>query len=186
MTASAGSIRFGSSLNAHLHSHCAVIDGVFDSAAGGVVFHAATGLEATAITQVQAQVRLRMLRVFVRCSLLPGDDVQALGQWEHGGGFSVDASVPIAAAGRAGGGRLLRNCAQPPFALDRLHELDPVHLVHDSANRGPGGTGPLLLALPSLLSESPPRIRRRCFGVLALTAAHWKLLRQPRTAGDGR
>jgi len=46
---------------------------VFDSAAGGVVFHAATGLDATAITQVQAQVRRWMLRGFVRRGLLPAD-----------------------------------------------------------------------------------------------------------------
>jgi hypothetical protein len=34
----------GSTFNLHLHFHCAVIDGVFDSAAGGrVIFRAATG-----------------------------------------------------------------------------------------------------------------------------------------------
>ena len=44
-----------------------VIDGVFDATpAGGVVFHAATGLEANAIAQVRARVRRRLLRVFVR------------------------------------------------------------------------------------------------------------------------
>jgi hypothetical protein len=72
--------RFGSTLNADLHFHCAVIDGVFDAAAGGVVFHAATGPDAAAITQVQAQVRRRPLRVFVRRSLLPSDEAQAMGQ----------------------------------------------------------------------------------------------------------
>jgi hypothetical protein len=100
--------RFGSTLNPHLHFHCAVIEGVFEPAAGGVVFHVATGLDATAITQVRAQVRRRLLRVFVRRNLLPGDDAQAMGQWRHGGGFSVDASVRIAAADRAGCLRLLR------------------------------------------------------------------------------
>jgi len=50
--------RFGSTLNAHLHFHL-VIDGVFDRAAGGVVFHAATGVEANAIADVQAGVRRR-------------------------------------------------------------------------------------------------------------------------------
>jgi len=100
--------RFGSTPNAHLHFHYAAIDSVFDSAAGGVVFHADSGLDATTITQVQAQVRRRLLRVFVRRRLLPGDDAQAMGQWEHGGGFSVDASVRIATADRAGRERLLR------------------------------------------------------------------------------
>ena len=41
-----------------------------------------------------------------------------------GGGFSVDGSVHIEAADRAGRERLLRYCARPPFALDRLRELD--------------------------------------------------------------
>ncbi len=87
--------RFGSTLNAHLHFHCVVIDGVFEPTAGGVVFHAAGGLDATAITQVQAQVRRRLLRGFVRRGLLPGNDAQAMAQWQHGGGFSLDASVRI-------------------------------------------------------------------------------------------
>jgi hypothetical protein len=38
--------RFGSALNAQLHVHCVVIDGVFDATpTGGVIFRAATGLE---------------------------------------------------------------------------------------------------------------------------------------------
>jgi hypothetical protein len=82
---------------------------LFDAAAaGGVVFHAATGIDANAIAEVQARVRRRLLRVFVRRGLLPGDDAQAMGQWEHGGGFSVDGSVRIEAADRAGRLRLLR------------------------------------------------------------------------------
>ena len=78
------------------------IDGGFDAAAaGGVVFHAATGIDADAIAEVQACVRRRLLRVFVRRGLLPGNDAQGIGQWEHGGGFSVDGSVRIEAADRA-------------------------------------------------------------------------------------
>lgn len=101
--------RFGSSLNAHLHFHCVVIDGVFAPApANDAVFHAASGLDATAITQVQAQVQRRLLRVFVRRGLLPANDAQAMAHWDHGGGFSVDGSVRIAAADRAGRERLLR------------------------------------------------------------------------------
>ena len=38
--------RFGALLNAHLHFHCIVVDGVFDTdAAGCIAFHPATGLE---------------------------------------------------------------------------------------------------------------------------------------------
>jgi hypothetical protein len=78
--------RFGSTLNPHLHFHCVVIDGVFDSAAaGGVIFHAATGLDANAIAAVQECVRRRLLRVFVRRGLLPEDAARAMAQWAHGG-----------------------------------------------------------------------------------------------------
>jgi hypothetical protein len=81
---------------------------VFDAAAAGVVvFHAATGIDHNAIAEVQARVRRRLLRVFVRRGLLPGDDAQAMGQWEHGGGFSVDGSVRTDATDRAERERLL-------------------------------------------------------------------------------
>jgi hypothetical protein len=150
---------------------------VFDAAAaGGVVFHAATGIDANAIAKVQARVRRRLLHVFVRRGLLPGDDAQAMGQWEHGGGFSVDGSVRIEAADRAGRERLLRYCARPPFALDRLRELDPEHLVYDPPNPGPGGSAPQCLTPLELLARlaalvPPPRIHRhRYFGVLAPNA----------------
>ena len=37
--------RFGALLNAHLHFHCVVVDGVFNAVAnGGVAFHVAGGL----------------------------------------------------------------------------------------------------------------------------------------------
>ncbi len=166
--------RFGSTLNARLHFHCVVIDGVFDAtAAGGIVFHAAIGLGAPAVAAVQSCVRRRLLRSFVRRGLLPGDDARAMAQWEHGGGFSVDASVRIEAADRAGCERLLRYCARPPLALDRLRELDPERLLYESNKPGPGGNGPLLLTPLELLDRlaalvPPPRVHRhRYFGVLA-------------------
>jgi hypothetical protein len=102
----------------------------------------------------------------------------------HGGGFYVDASVRIEAADRAGHERLLRYCARPPFALDRLRELDPEHLLCASTKPVPGGNGPLLLTPLKLLDRlaalvPPPRIHRnRYFSVLARTAAHRKFLRR--------
>ena len=44
----------------------------------------------------------------------------------------------IAAADRAGRERLLRYCARPPFALDRLRELDREYLIYDHPKPGPG------------------------------------------------
>jgi len=169
--------RFGSSLNAHLHFHCVVIDGVFDATAtGGITFRAATELDANAIADVQEAVRRRLLRAFARRGLLPGDDAHDMAHWEHSGGFSVDGSVRIAAADRAGRERLLRYCARPPFALDRLRELDPEHLLYASTKPGPGGTGPQILTPLQLLDRlaalvPPPRVHRhRYFGVLAPNA----------------
>ena len=166
-----------------------VIDGVFGATAtGGVVFHAATGLEANAIAQVQAPVRRRLLRVFVRRGLLPDDDAQAMGQWQHGGGFSVDASVRIEATDRAGRERLLRYYARPPFALDRLRELNPERLLYAGTKPGPGRNAPLLLTPLELLDRlatlvPPPRLHcRRYFGGLVRTTAHRKFPRRPRTA----
>jgi putative transposase len=117
-----------------------------------------------------------LLRLFVRRGLLPADDARAMAQWQHGGGFSVDGLVRIAAANRAGRERLLRYCARPPLALDRLRELDPERLLYGSNKQGPGGNGPQILTPLELLDRlaalvPPPRIHRhRDFGVLAPNA----------------
>ena len=58
---------------------------------------------------MQAGVRRRLLRVFVRRGLLTRDDAQAMAQWAHGGGFSVDGLVRIEAKVGAGRARLLRH-----------------------------------------------------------------------------
>ena len=42
---------------------------------------------------------------------------------EHGGGFSADAEVRIAADERDGLERLLRYCARPALALERLRVI---------------------------------------------------------------
>ena len=100
-------------------------------------------------------MRRRLLRVFVRRGLLPGDDARAMAQWEHGGGFSVDGSVRIEAADRAGRERLLRYCARPPFALDRLRELDPERLLYDEHQTRSGRERP---AAPDAAGAArPPR-----------------------------
>jgi hypothetical protein len=61
-----------------------------------------------------------------------------MGEWDHGGGFSLDASVRIEGDDREGLERLLRYCARPAFALERLREIDPEHLVYESVKPGPG------------------------------------------------
>jgi hypothetical protein len=80
----------------------------------------------------------------------------------------------------------------PPFALDRLRELDREHPIYDHPKPGPGGSGPQLLTPLELLDRlaalvPPPRIHRhRYFGVPARTAAAGQFSRRPATAGSGR
>jgi len=185
--------RFGSNLNAHLHFHCVLIDGVFESApTGGIMFTAATWLDANAIADVQARVRRRLLPVVVRRGRLPGNDARAMGRWQHGGGCSVNGSVRIEATDRAGRERLLHYCARPPFALDPLRELAPERLLDVGTKLGPGGNALLLLTPLELIYRlaalvPPPRLHcRRYFGRLVRTAAHRKFSRGTRTAGAGR
>ncbi len=166
--------RFGALLNTHFHYHYIVVDGVFDAdAEGGVVFHPASGLDATAIGEVQAAVRRRLLRAVERRGLLSPEEAQIMAAWEHGGGFSVGAGVRIEAHERAGLERLLRYSARPAFALERLREIDPGHLVYESVKPGPGGSVSLLLTPMQLLDRlaalipPPRRHRHRYIGVLA-------------------
>lgn len=101
--------RFGSSLNAHVHFHVCVVDGVFEQVASegdadadvdvqasppGVVFHPATSIDAAAVAQVQATLRKRILRAFVARGPLEKADAKAMLAYQHSG-FSVDAGVCI-------------------------------------------------------------------------------------------
>jgi hypothetical protein len=116
----------------------------------------------------------------VRRGLLPSNDAQVMGQWKHGGGYSVDASVRIEDADRAGVERQLRHCARPPFALARLRELDNEHIGNDHPQLGSGRDGPQILTpleplgRPATLAP-PPRVHgHRYFGVSRCMAAHGK------------
>lgn len=177
--------RFGSSLNEHTHFHCCVVDGVFQPASkigetadaadalAKVDFHAATNLDTAAIAQVQALIRQRILRAFVRRGLIGKADRAEMLGWEHGGGFSLDASVCIEGHDRAGLERLLRYCARPPFALEHLHTLDAGHLLYH--NPKPRSDSPRELVLTPMelidkiaaLIPLPRAHRHRYYGVLA-------------------
>ena len=86
--------RFGSSLNAHVHFHVCVVDGVFDVAAGeadaqatapGVIFHPASGLDETTVAQVQADLRRRILHAFVGRGLIDSVDAKEVLAYQHSG-----------------------------------------------------------------------------------------------------
>jgi hypothetical protein len=74
--------RFGSALNANLHFHCCVIDGLFSAAEEGLRFHPACLTEA-AIARVQQQTRRRVLKLFERCAVLPEEATALMLGWEH-------------------------------------------------------------------------------------------------------
>ncbi len=93
---------------------------------------------------------------------------------QHGCGFSVDASVCIGSDDRVGLERLLRYCARPPFAMERLHSKGKDHLLYHCPKPQPGGKqGDLVLTPLEFIDKlaalvPPPRTHRhRYFGVLA-------------------
>jgi len=133
-----------------------------------VHFHEAQALTEAEIAAVQETVRQRVLKLLVRRAALEPEQAQAIGQWDNSGGFSVDASVRVEAWDRAGLERLLRYCARPPFALERLAwaEENPEILVYQLPKPLPDGRTALYLTPLELLDRlaaliPPPRIHRR-------------------------
>lgn len=125
---------FGSSLSEHVHFHVCAVDGMFKEVAGqgegdadvqsspsGIVFHPASGIYADTVAQVQTKLQKRILRAFVAQGLLESCDAKDMLAYQHSG-FSVDAGVCIEAHDRAALERLLRYCARPPFAMERLRK----------------------------------------------------------------
>jgi len=108
-----------------------------------------------------------VLRLLERRGILPADVVEDMLQWSHAGGFSVDASVSIGARDRRGLERLLRYCARPVFALERLHWCDERHerLVYRLLKALPDGRTSLELTPLELIHRlgqllTPPRKHR--------------------------
>jgi hypothetical protein len=159
--------RFGSALNPHMHFHGCVFDGVFeaDSASDGQVrFREAVELSPQAVAAVQAQVRRQVLRGFVRRAWLADEDREEMQRWAHGGGFSVDAAVRIEAWDRDGLERLLRYCARPPLALERLEATGTERLVYHLSKPGPDGRTDLTFTPLELIDRlaaliPPPRVQ---------------------------
>jgi hypothetical protein len=185
--------RFGSALNPHFHFHVVVLDGVFSEGDdGSATFHEATHLTADDVLRLERTLQRRVLRLFQRRGLLTGDTVEDMLTWQASGGFSLDASVRIHGSDAGGRERLLRYCARPPFALERLRiERDSPEQRTASSLAGevgirqviylparPTRDGRTVLALSPLeflaaLSRliPPPRVHRhRYHGVLAPNA----------------
>ena len=123
--------RFGSALNHHVHLHACVTDGVFMPPADGAGGDTAPAfLTARPITQADLaalteRVRRRVIRWFRLAGLLDAAAATDMLAWENSG-FSIDASVRITLTDRDVPSyfqsleHLLRYCARPPFALERL------------------------------------------------------------------
>jgi hypothetical protein len=129
--------RFGSTLNHHVHLHVCATDGVFMPAADGAACATPPAfLPARPITQADLaalteRVRRRVIRWFRMQRLLDAAAADMLA-WENSG-FSVDASVrisllpPQVRVYRQPLEHLLRYCARPPFALERLSVIRSPH-----------------------------------------------------------
>jgi len=121
--------RFGSGLNRHAHLHAAVTDGVFlpgpHGPHGPPVFLPARPLAAADLAGLTERVRRRVIAFFKRQGFLDAHAAADMLAWEHSG-FSIDASVritllpPQLRVYRQSLEHLLRYCARPPFALERL------------------------------------------------------------------
>ena len=83
--------------------------------------------------RVSADLRKRILRAFVSRGLLESFEAKEMLGYQHSG-FSVDAGVCIEAHDRAALERLLRYCARPPFAMERLRKEGAV-LVYRCAKQ---------------------------------------------------
>jgi Putative transposase/Transposase zinc-binding domain len=179
--------RFGSSLNVHPHFHLVVLDGVFSRSGAGdpdARFHEASDLSPAHVQHLEATVQHRVLRLFARRGLLDDADTDDMLTWQGSGGFSVDASVRIEGEDRAGIERLVRYCARPPFALERLHATQgsaslaspDSRLLYRFPKPDVHGRTEILLTPLELLQRlarfvPPPRVHRhRYHGVLAPNA----------------
>jgi len=126
---------------------------------------------------MQTKVRVRILRAFVRRRLIDKDERTEMESRDHGGGFSLDATVHITANDRHGLERLLPYCARPAFAAERLRELDAHRLIYHLPKPGPDGRTQLILSPLELIERiaalvPPPRVHRhRYYRVLASNAS---------------
>ena len=120
---------------------------------GQVDFAETAALTPDDLAAVQQQVRTRVLRWFARADHLDAADARDMARWDHGGGFSLDASVRIEGPDRAGLERLLRYCARPPFALERLEQTSDEQLVYRFDKPQPNGRTELRLTPLELLER---------------------------------
>ena len=120
-------------------------------------FRAAAELTPQAVTAITNQVRIRVLRWFARSGLIERDDVCEMraprSPTRPNSGFSLYAQVCAGAQDRAGLERLLRYCARPPFALERLELLDDERVIDRLPKPQRDGTTALTLTPLELIDH---------------------------------
>lgn len=112
--------RFGALLNLHVHFHCVVVDGVFEAATEAcesVRFHETPALSSEQQADIERNIRRRLIRALTRRGLLETDAADEMAAGDHGGGFSLNASVRIGPSTD-----LVSNacCATVPVRFSRL------------------------------------------------------------------
>ena len=123
--------------------------GLFTEQSDGTVrFAEATHLRADDAHALQRTVQRRVLGLFRRRGLLDPHTVADMLTWQAAGGFSLDASVRVPASDRAGRERLLRYCARPPFALERLRCERTAAAAEPSRSAPGAGVRQVLYHLP--------------------------------------
>jgi hypothetical protein len=161
--------RFGSSLNPHYHFNLCVVDGLFEridsdpenpdpeTKTGSLRFHQAIGRTPALLDRLQHTVRSRVLRHFRRHGLLEPHDADDMLTWDHGGGFSLDASVRIEANDPAGRTALRLSALE---FLDRLANLLPPPRIHRHRYHGVFAPNAPLRPLISPLPLPPLQVGR--------------------------
>jgi len=127
-----------------------------------VHFHPASDSGARDLQRLQQALRRRALRLFPRRGLLQETTLENMLTWQAAGGFSLDASVRIAGHDRAGRERLLRYCARPPFALERLR-IERVHSVRSAGGAGAenAAAGDIIMSYVNIMTHYAPANARR-------------------------
>ena len=124
-------------------------------------------------------VRRRILRYLVRHDLLDEWHASQMLTWQGHGGFSINGSVVAAADDRFGLERLLRYCARPAFASNRLVRIDDQQLLYklppgDIWGRDNIKLTPLLDRLAALIP--PPRRHRHTYAGVFAPNSKWRPL----------